>query len=197
VKKIPQVLIGFGILLIVSSIGLFIYIFAPVAEVELSYSFNKPKLTISEIKPMDKNFGVVIPKIGANAKIVEQVDPYDSKIYQFALTKGVAQAKGTSYPSTNGNMFLFSHSSVNLLEASRYNSVFFLLDKLKKEDEIYIYYKNIKYKYKVSDVKTVDPKEVSYLNSSPDSKTLTLMTCWPSGTTLKRLIIVAKFISAS
>jgi LPXTG-site transpeptidase (sortase) family protein len=193
VRKLPQLLIYVGTLLIVGSLILFTLIFFPVAKVEINYNLNKTKV-VKEIIPIDKNFGIVIPKINANAKIIPQVDPYDSQIYQVALTKGVAQAKGTAYPDQIGNMFLFSHSSVNLLEATRYNSIFYLLSKLEKKDEIDIYYKGSKYKYKVTDIKTVDPKAVSYLSSKSDVGTLTLMTCWPPGTTFERLLIIAKLI---
>jgi LPXTG-site transpeptidase (sortase) family protein len=179
-----------GFSLIAVSMILFIYIFAPVANQEINYALHKPKST--EIKPIDTDFGIVISKINANAKIIAQVDPYNSNIYQVALTKGVAQAKGTAFPDQTGNMFLFSHSSVNLFDAARYNSVFFLLTKLGKNDKIDIYYKKIKYEYEVKETKIIDPKEVSYLNASTKTKTLTLMTCWPPGTTLKRLLIIAE-----
>ncbi len=192
-KKLPQILISLGLLLIIVSLLLFVFIFAPVAKVEINYNLNKPKANINQIIPVDKTFGIVIPKIGANAKIIADVNPYDSKTYQFALTKGVAQAKGTAMPSSEaGNMFLFSHSSANILEAGRYNSIFYLLSKLEKNDEVYVYYKNVKYKYLVFDKKIVDAKDVSYLNPKSDVKTLTLMTCWPAGTTYKRLLVIAK-----
>jgi len=193
VKKIPQILIAIGIFLIIISLALFVIIFLPVANVEINYNLNKAKV-VKEIIPADKDFGIVIPKIRATAKIIAQVDPNDSYIYQLALTKGVAQAKGTALPDQTGNMFLFSHSSVNLLEATRYNSVFFLLSKLVKNDEIDIYYKRLKYKYQVTEIKTVDAKDVSYLNPNSEKKTLTLMTCWPAGTTYKRLLVIAKLI---
>jgi len=192
VKKLPQILIGFGSLLIIASLLLFLYIFAPVAKVELNYALNKPKNL--EIKPIDKEFGIVIPKIGANAKIIANVDPYNANTYQNALTKGVAQARGTAMPSEIGNMFLFSHSSVNIIDASRYNSVFYLLSKLEKDDEIDVYFKQKKYKYKVSEIKLVDAKDVSYLNPRTKNKQLTLMTCWPAGTTYKRLLVIARGI---
>ncbi len=191
-KKLPQILIGTGSILIIASLVLFVFIFLPVAKVEINYNLNKPTAKITEIKPVDKDFGIIIPKLGANAKIIANVDPYNSKIYQAALTKGVAQAKGTAVPNEIGNMFLFSHSSANILEAGRYNSIFYLLSKLEKNDEIYIFYKGEKYKYKVSQIKIVDAKDVSYLSGKSKVKTLILMTCWPAGTTYKRLIIIAK-----
>ena len=192
-KKLPQILIGIGVFLIISSLLLFVYIFAPIANVEINYILNKPKLTISNTNPVDKDFGIVIPKIGANSKIVADVNPYDSNIYQLALTKGIAQAKGSAKPNETGNMFLFSHSSANLLEAAKYNSVFYLLSKLEKNDEVYVYYKNVKYKYVVAEKKLVDAKDISYLNPKSNIKELTLMTCWPAGTTYKRLLVIAKF----
>jgi len=194
VKKIPQILITAGIFLIGVSLILLVLIFLPVANVEINYKLNTSRNVIKQINPIDKDFGIVIPKIGANAKVIPQVDPYDSRIYQVALTKGVAHAKGTALPNQIGNMFIFSHSSVNLLEASRYNSVFFLLSKLKKNDEIDIYYKGAKYKYEVEEIKTVEAKDVSYLSPNSEVQTLTLMTCWPPGTTLKRLVVISKLI---
>jgi LPXTG-site transpeptidase (sortase) family protein len=190
VKKLPQILISIGSLLIIVSLMLFVFIFFPVAKVEVNYALNKPKNL--EIKPIDKEFGIVIPKIGANARIIAQVDPYNSNIYKVALTKGVAQAKGTALPTQTGNMFLFSHSSANLLEAKTYNSVFYLLSKLHKNDELFIFYQGTKYIYKVSDTKLVDAKDVFYLNPKSEVKTLTLMTCWPAGTTYKRLLVIAQ-----
>jgi LPXTG-site transpeptidase (sortase) family protein len=194
VKINPRILIDTGIVLIVSSLVLSILIFLPTAKVEINYALNKPKTPAGQIVPISKSFGIVIPKIGANAKVIAGVDPYNSRIYQVALTHGVAHAKGTALPDQIGNMFLFSHSSVNLLEANKYNSVFFLLSELKQNDEIDIYYNSQEYKYKVIETKIVDAKDISYLNPNSDVKTLTLMTCWPPGTTLRRLLVIAKII---
>lgn len=195
VKKLPQtpqLLILIGIGLIAVSVLLFVFILAPVAKVEINYNLNKPTKTVNQIKPISTDFGIIIPKIGANARIIKDVDPFNPKTYEVALSKGVAQAKGTAFPNQTGNMFLFSHSSANLLEATRFNSVFYLLSKLKKGDDIYIYFENQRYKYSVSEIKIVDASDVSYLNPKSDVKTLTLMTCWPAGTSYKRLLVIAK-----
>jgi sortase A len=146
---------------------------------------------------MSDEFGIVIPKIRANAKVINNIDPFNSKEYQWALTKGVAHAKGTAYPGHAGNTFIFAHSSVDWYIANRYNSVFYLLHKLEKGDKIEMYYKKKKYVYEVTVKKYVDASDVSYLNSqnslnSLNTSILTLMTCWPPGTTYKRLIVQAK-----
>jgi LPXTG-site transpeptidase (sortase) family protein len=144
------------------------------------------------IVPVDEEFGIIIPKISANAKVIADVDSQNSAVYQRALTKGVAQAKGTAFPDEEGNIFIFAHSSADFLEASRFNAVFYLLSKLETGDEIFLFYKGEKYSYVVSEKKTVGAEEASYLEKNTDGKKLTLMTCWPPGTTLKRLIIIAK-----
>ncbi|KXK09401.1 MAG: Sortase family protein [Microgenomates bacterium OLB23] len=131
-------------------------------------------------------------KIAANAKVLKNIDPINPTVYQRALTKGVAHAKGTVLPGEGGNMFLFAHSSDNFYNANRYNSVFYLLNKLEPGDEIYIYYEGVKYTYTTTKKKIVNPEQVSYLRGKGTQEKLILMTCWPAGTTLKRLVIEAE-----
>ena len=152
---------------------------------------QSPTTTESVITPKDINAGIVIPKIRANASVVWEVDPYNEKIYQWALTKGVAHAKGSVYPGEIGTVFIFSHSSQDFLTANRYNSVFYLLTKLKKGDEIYLFYKGKPFVYTVTGHVIVKPDAVSLLTKKTSQKELTLMTCWPPGTTLERYIVTA------
>lgn len=202
--KSPQFLIRLGLILMAFSLLFLLVIFYPVILLELSYYFNKGRdglVVINEgatavqfsktIQPVDEQFGIVIPKIRANAKVIADVDPYDEKVYQRALTLGVAHAKGSVYPGQAGNVFIFSHSSVNFYEANRYNSVFYLLNKMEKGDDIYLFYQGEKFIYKVGDKKVIEADDLAYLNQKTVEKTLTLMTCWPPGTTLRRLIVNA------
>lgn len=192
------ILTGFCFLFIGSLV--FLLTFYPVIKEELRYLFAVKTSQINpkkdQIEPMSKDFGIVIPKIQANAKIVANVDPYNSKEYQWQLTKGIAQAKGSSLPGQIGNIFLFAHSSDNWYNANRYNAVFYLINKLKKGDEIDIYFKNKKYRYTVDETKLVNADQIKYLTIKPSSHLLTLMTCWPPGTTLKRLVVIAKYVSS-
>ena len=186
-----------GIILILPGIIILVQTFFPVIWNELDYQINTSQGQFAlkrEIKPLDKNFGIVIPKIRANAKIIPYVDPYNEKQYQVVLTKGIAHAQWTAYPGELGNVFLFSHSSVNFYEAQRYNSVFYLLDKMEKGDEIDLYLNGNKFRYLVTDKKTVDASEVKYLSGDPSKKTVTLMTCWPPGTTFKRLLVIGEMV---
>jgi LPXTG-site transpeptidase (sortase) family protein len=146
------------------------------------------------IEPVNTDFSVVIPRLRANAPVVADVDPFNAAEYQVALSKGVAHAHSTAYPDEAGNIFLFAHSAGNFYEANRYNSVFYLLNKLTVDDEIILFFEGEPYRYQVTETKLVSPDEVSYLegNAEGDTKTLTLMTCWPAGTTLERLLVFAE-----
>ena len=156
---------------------------------------RQPMAAEKTIRPVDEEFGIVIPKIGANAKIVANVDWKDSAVYQRALTQGVAHAAGTAYPGQPGNIFVFAHSGIDFYEAVRYNAVFYLLNKLEPGDEITLIYQQRKFLYRVTEQKTVAPEAIGYLMGDPAKETLTLMTCWPAGTTLRRLVVVAERVS--
>lgn len=203
-----------GIVLMAASVFVLYLTFEPVIKEELAYAFSDreaatPVLTRAEaaaataseapvekaIYPVDEHSGIVIPKIGANAKVVWGVDWQDSSVYQRALTKGVAHAKGTALPGEPGNVFLFAHSGADFYEAIRYNAEFYLLSKLEAGDEVYLFRDGKKLAYRVTDTRTVSPEEVGYLSGDAKKKTLTLMTCWPAGTTYKRLVVLADQVS--
>ena len=139
--------------------------------------------------PIDPNFSIVIPKIAANAKILSNIDPTDETMYLEALQKGVAHAQGTAFPGEGGHIFLFAHSTDYFWNVGIYNAVFYLLGKLEKGDEVNIFYKGQRYVYKVVDKKIIDPNQVEYLTRKSNKEFLTLQTCWPPGTTLKRLLV--------
>lgn len=183
-----------GSVLVVASLILLGIVFYPAVNNEFNYTFHKPdaNISVSAIVAKDKDFSIVVPKIGANSKVIANVDPQNSLEYQVALTRGVAHAKGTSLPDESGNTFLFAHSSDTLLNANIFNSVFYLLNKIQKDDFFYIIYKEQIYKYKVVKTEIVAPTDVKYYGSTLEegARTATLMTCWPPATTLKRLVVV-------
>lgn len=197
-----------GIGLLVFGIGSLAYSYGPLIQAEGHYrakQLTQSKQTTEDqqfnlaptptpIVPADTDFGIVIPKIEANAPIVADVDPYDSAAYQKALTKGVAQARGTGLPGSGQTMFLFAHASGDLLMARRYNSIFYLLNKLEPTDNFTIYFRGAPYTYQVAEIKTVVPSEVDYLTNDSDTDVI-LMTCTPPGTTWKRLLVLAKRVN--
>lgn len=140
----------------------------------------------------DEQFGIIIPKIDINAKVIPNVDPANKSEYLSALKKGVAHAKGSALPGETGNIFIFAHSTDIPLNVLRYNAIFYLLGKLEKGDEIYLTFQDQKYKYIVTSSKIVELSQTEYLRSQNKSKSLTLMTCWPLGTSFKRLLVISE-----
>ncbi len=138
------------------------------------------------------DFSVVIPKIDAKAKIIPNVDPGNKEEYQTALKQGVAHAYGTSFPGDGGNIFLFSHSTNAQYNVEQYNAIFYLLKELTSGDKIIIFYAGQKFEYQVTDKQTVEADNTNWLTSVSEEERLILQTCWPPGTSLKRLIVIAR-----
>lgn len=211
-ERIAASFIRAGVILVFISALIFLAVFSPILKEESRYYFSKPKapeskqIVLSEIAaavddskivPADESFSIIVPKIGANARIIQDVDPYNSSQYQQKLTLGVAHAKGSALPDQRGNTFLFAHSSDNFFNANRYNSVFYLLHKVELGDAFYIVKDKIVYKYEVEEKSLVNPEEVNYLTEVTKERKATLMTCWPPGTTINRLILVGKLVSVA
>lgn len=184
--------------------------FAPALQAELTYRQNQitnkrfvvaqpgfPTVNnnVFEISPLDPGFGIIITKIGANARIIDNVDPGNYDLYIKALQNGVAHAAGSVYPGEIGNAYFFAHSVGNFWEVSRWNGVFYLLKELVPGDEIDLFFKNKRFTYVVYDKKTVDANDIQYLAAQANFPMLTLQTCWPPGTTLKRLLVFARLKS--
>ncbi|NTV54908.1 MAG: sortase [Candidatus Moranbacteria bacterium] len=191
-----------GTALLLLGVVLFLVVYFPILREEVGYGLRNtsaalPTVSISAadeggnnvLVPVDPDFSIVIPKIGANVPVVQDVDASDPSVYRAALAQGIAHAKGTRLPGESGNVFLFAHSSDDFLTRGRYNTVFYLLDKLSVGDRFTIAYKGTLYDYRVFDKKTLSPEQVEYLNAKSEENTVTLMTCWPPGTDAKRLLV--------
>lgn len=178
-----------GDFLIIASLLFFVIIYGPIIKM---YFFPKEINSVQK----EKGFTVTVPKINAQASIVQQVNPWDQLVYDAALQKGVAQAKGSSYPNQKGTIFLFAHSSTWPWEETNTNTPFLRLGELTKNDPIYITWNNRIYLYKVTDKKEVWPNEITYLTNLKPTQ-LILQTCTPIGTSLKRLLIFAKLSQIS
>jgi len=145
------------------------------------------------LTPIDTVFDILIPKIGANARVFPNVDPSNPDIFLPILQKGVAHAQGTFFPGQSGNIYLFAHSTDNFWDVGRYNAVFYLLKDLQVGNDIVIFYQNVRHNYKVTQMGTINPQEVSFITHAQTGKeVLILQTCWPPGTTWQRLLVFAE-----
>lgn len=180
----------FGILLIIFSFFILAYNIFPVVKTE--FKLKSSKLPVQSIvSESPKDFSIVVPRYKIKAPVSANVDPFDTKAYQLALNKGAAHAKGSSLPGQNGKIFIFAHSSSDLLSKNPYGTLFYPLTDLNAGDEVVLDYNGKQYSYKVRSKFIVDPKDITPLDKTDGGTVVYLMTCWPPGTSLKRMIITA------
>lgn len=162
------------------------------SETSFSTVIAGPKEQI--LIPIDTNFNILIPKIGANARVFPNIDSANQNEFLPILKKGVAHAKGTVFPGMKGNIYLFAHSTDNFWDVGRYNAIFYLLKNLQEGDDVVIFFENRRYTYKVTRSGVAEANNVSYIvdSQSKDKETLILQTCWPPGTAWKRLLVFAE-----
>ncbi|TSC97461.1 MAG: Sortase family protein [Candidatus Berkelbacteria bacterium Licking1014_2] len=149
-----------------------------------------PPLTIDN--PQD-NY-LYLPAINVKTPIVW--DAAEKDVIE-SLRRGVVHLADTGHPDEEKtNIFITGHSSYYLWDKGQYKTIFSLLDKLKPDDRIVLIYKNVRYDWQVETTIVVYPNKVEYLKplKSQSGNILSLMTCVPVGTNLKRLIVRAKEI---
>lgn len=139
--------------------------------------------------PYSQDF-LTIPKIGISSPIVYSPSNNESDI-QKDLEKGVAHFNDTAMPGERGKILIIGHSSIPSGYQGNYGTVFTTLNDVNNEDEINIYSNNKRYIYKVFK-KEITAPVLKNLDEKIDDSVLVLMTCWPPGTTWKRLFIYAK-----
>lgn len=155
-----------------------------------------PSLNI-EVFPTDMR--IVIPRINQNVPVIgvknenliaRKWGELERDI-QDALKSGVVHYPGTALPGEGGNVVITGHSSYYAWDAGRFKDVFALLHDVQMGDKIIVYFNQKKFVYEVFDIKKVSPKDVDVLKAS-EKEQLTLITCTPMGTNLRRLIVTAR-----
>lgn len=154
-----------------------------------------PKPQALPTEPVNRDFSIVVPKIGANAQVMANVDTADYEEYQKALKLGVAHAQGTVLPGEIGNSYYFAHSTLNAWDVPRYNAIFYLLGELEPGDRVVLFYQGNQYDYEVTDKIIAEANDTSWLTAQYNEPTLTLQTCTPPGTTWKRLMVIAHLVA--
>lgn len=130
-------------------------------------------------------YNISIPKAGIKNAVVE--------ISGEDLKQNLIQYKGTALPGQEGNAVIFGHSALpQFYSPSNYLTIFTKLPKLKKGDEINVDYDGIKYKYLIEEMFEVEPTDIEVLAQRYDDSYLTLITCVPPGTLLRRLVVRAR-----
>ena len=133
---------------------------------------------------------LTIPKLGIENAVVElnspSMDPKDA----------LGHYVGSALPGQPGNSFIYGHSVLPwFFNPENYKTIFSTLEKLEAGDEIIIKSAGREFTYLVENKETLYPAEVNPLEETKpaflNESTVTLMTCIPPGTKLKRLLVHA------
>ena len=133
---------------------------------------------------------LLIPTLGLDSKVIQlgtKLDRHGQLAWETAPF-AVGQHKGLAGPGQNGNMVLSGHIS-----SPNEGAVFHHLPDLKVGEGVIVGTEERQYLYRVVDVKTVTPDEVSVLDQTPDP-TVTLITCVPDGIYSHRLVVTARLV---
>lgn len=123
---------------------------------------------------------LVIPKIGVDTAVEEvTINLGTWQVADFVA----GHNQGTAMPGQNGNMVLVGHRDIR-------GSIFLRLNELQKGDEFQVFTATSSYRYIITEVRVVEPTEVSVLNPTLDP-TATLITCTPIGLATHRLVLKA------
>lgn len=147
-----------------------------------------------DTKPFVK---ISLSKINVSAPMIWSQSEIEKDMLK-ELENGVGHYFKTAAPGQVGNMIISGHSSNFIWVKGDYNHVFKNLNDLESGDQIDVttFQENgrvISYRYAVSE-KFVTAPDDERIFEQAEKPTLTLSTCWPLGTTFRRLIVKADIL---
>lgn len=151
--------------------------FWPKAQFEIQTKITKP--VSSDIYDYDRSYNhLVIPSLQIDKKIHEGSD-------ELTLNNGLWRRPNTSNPESGGNTVVVGH---------RYNyknlSIFYNLDKLKINDQVFVVYNGKIFVYKVAGNKIANANDQT-VEANTKTPQLTLYTCTPFWSFEDRLVYTA------
>jgi sortase A len=111
------------------------------------------------------------------------------------LKQSLIHYAGTAMPGDLGNTVIFGHSVLpQFFNPQNYLTIFSTLHTLRPGDTMEIFADGATFAYKITEMYEAAPDDLSPLAQTYNSRYLTLITCTPPGTYLRRLIIKASII---
>lgn len=163
---------------------------APAGEIEAV----DPTVTLTKVSSENK---LIIPKLNVDVPLNFGVS-VDGVMA--AMNHGVVHYRingASAYPGEIGNFVVMGHSAGDIYSSNQYKFIFSGLERLEEGDIMYVHYNSVRYTYRMVGREVIWPTEVSKLVIETNKPMMTLVTCWPLGTSQKRLLISAEQIAPS
>lgn len=135
-----------------------------------------------------KEFKVTIPKL--------KIEKARTRVDSLNFYDHLSHFPGSALPGQIGNSFITGHSILpQFYDPANYRAIFSKLSDLEIGDDIFVEIEGQNLHFAVQYAKVVDPRDTSVLVPiSQNGRNLTLMTCVPPGTNLKRLVVITSLI---
>ena len=161
-------------------------------DVNINYANPKTWFPVAPVLPPQPSrithYSLSIPKL--------KIDQAAVQIGGEDLMVSLVQYPGTTLPGQYGNTVIFGHSVLpQFFSPKNYKTIFSTLPKLEEGDEILVDSDGIKYRYLVRKLVETEPGDIAVLEQNYDSQWLSLITCVPPGTYLRRLVVRAQLVS--
>lgn len=204
--------------LALTGVGLFLLVFAALPIFFYQF-FVTPKFT-KMVKPIPDEAvlgekttgGIDFTKVSNWFVNAPKLPPLPSKITHYSLSipklkivnatvkiggddlkESLLQYEGTAFPGQFGNSVIFGHSVLpQFFNPKNYLTIFSTLPTLKTGDAILLDFDGVGYRYVVEQMIEVKPDDISILEQKYDDAYITLITCVPPGTYLRRLAVRAR-----
>ncbi|MCR5671704.1 MAG: class D sortase [Butyrivibrio sp.] len=118
--------------------------------------------------------------------VIDSENPISEGTTKEALSRSLGHETGTALPGNEGNCVIAGHRNYT------FGKYFNRLDEVKVGDMIYIDTEDDTFEYMVSEIRVVDPDDVSILEQDTDKEILTLYTCTPIYIASHRLVVIAE-----
>ena len=200
-RWVMPILFGGAVVLMILFLQYNRLIFAPIAayvspgdQPASEISAVDPTVTLTKVSAENR---LIIPKLNIDVPVHFEVGLDD---VMAKMNEGVVHYRingASAYPGEIGNFVITGHSAGDIYSANQYKFIFSGLERLEPGDIIYVHYNEVRYTYKMTGSEIIEPTEVSKLILDTDKPMLTLVTCWPLGTSRYRLLISAEQVSPS
>ncbi|MDP3093800.1 MAG: sortase [bacterium] len=175
---------------------------AALVETEKQFSLKVLPEAANPALPPQENFiltekenSLEIPKISIKTPLIIAKSEEMKEIIQ-DLKKGVVVYPGSDLPGQGGRLTIIGHSAPLSWPKIRYDWIFSKLGELEADDEILINFEHRQYRYKaVEKIFLEKGEQVPDSEGESSGQVVYLITCWPPGRDLKRLVIKAELVN--
>lgn len=126
---------------------------------------------------------IIIPSMLLNQPVLEGTVAQQYRV----LNQGIWRWPRGGAPDKGGNTVLIGHR----FTYTNPRGVFYFLNKVKRGDEIGVWWDNKEYRYKVSAIQQVPPNDTAIEDPTTEPR-LTLFTCTPLWLPKNRLVVIAR-----